>query len=198
MAPNVCKEEGKPAGQQQLPCPAKLFAICNGSRQLQLLFLLQLQLRLANKNMPGSVSGCSSLLADGAWQNIKDEQLVMRGRQNIVANKPGKRENGQNEKRRIEILAINMKKASKQQQQEEEDGDENEDEEAEEQWQQHRSGLGMALDAVAPLAVAFIALTGQLPVASGWAQQGRAQQRRQATSGWSCAVPQVERCLLRV
>lgn len=91
-----------------------------------------------------------------------------------------------------------MKKASKQQQQRNEDGHENEDEEAEEQWQQHRSGLGMALDAVAPLAVAFIALTGQLPVASGWAQQGRAQQRRQATSGWSCAVPQVERCLLRV
>lgn len=86
-----------------------------------------------------------------------------------------------------------MKKASKQQQREE-DGDEKQEEQ--ELW--HRSGLGMALDAVAPLAVAFIALTGQLPVASGWAQQGRAQQRRQATSGWSCAVPQVERCFLRV
>lgn len=192
MAPNVCKEEGKPAGQQQLPCPAKLFAICNGSRQL--LLRLKLQLRLANKNMPGSVSGsgCSSLLADGAWQNTKDEQLTMRGRQAgkiLLQTSPATAtENGQNEKRRIEILAINMKKASKQQQQEEENGDENEDEEEEELWQQHRSGLGMALDAVAPLAVAFIALTGQLPVASGWAQQGRAQQRRQATSGWSCCA----------
>lgn len=68
-----------------------------------------------------------------------------------------------------------MKKASKQQQQRVEDGDE--DEEEEERQQQHRSGLGMALDAVAPLAVAFIALTGQLPVASGWAQQGRVGQR---------------------
>lgn len=101
---------------------------------------------------------------------------MMRGREEKYCCKQARQRDGQNEKRRIEILAINMKKASKpQQQQRVEDGDE--DAEEEEQQQQHHSGLGMALDAVAPLAVAFIALTGQLPVAYGWAQQGRVGQR---------------------